>query len=44
MVGKLIEVLSTTVDNHNRSEVIPIAWKNEPMELVHKLQEIIHVN
>ena len=39
MVGKLIEVLSTTVDNHNGSEVIPMAWKNEPMELLHKLQE-----
>lgn len=38
MLNKLIEVMSTIVDNHNVSEGIPMAWKNEPMELTDKLQ------
>jgi hypothetical protein len=38
MVSKLIEVMSTVVDNHNVNEGIPMAWKNEPMELTDKLQ------
>ena len=30
--------MSNIVDNHNMSEGIPMAWKNEPMELTDKLQ------
>jgi hypothetical protein len=38
IINKLIEVMSNIVDNHNMSEEIPMAWKNEPMELTDKLQ------
>jgi hypothetical protein len=30
--------MSIIADNHNMSEGIPIAWKNESMELTYKLQ------
>jgi len=51
IVNKLIEVISIIADNHNVSEGIPMAWKNESMELTYKLQvnntgklEITYVN
>jgi hypothetical protein len=51
IVNKLIEVTSIIANNHNLSEGIPRAWKNESMELIYKLQlnntgklEITYIN
>jgi len=35
---ELIEVMSFIDNNHKVSEGIPMAWKNEFMELTYKLQ------
>lgn len=43
IVNKLIEVKSVIADNHNVSEGIPMAWKNESMKLTCKL-EITYLN
>jgi len=43
IVNKLIQVKSVIADSHNVSEGIPMAWKNESMELTCKL-EITYLN